>query len=547
MRQAGRSGGRLGAVASCAVETAADEHAAGAIAPQAADRPAGVRAWYGRNRVDVLLVGVVVVLVGPIVQVLQAHQASRLALTAAIVERATITIDAYEEILGVDYAERGPHLYSDKAPGQPFLATPPYRLYRLLDVRSAADAPVFRNMALWWLNLWTSALPAAALAVAMRRAAVQIAPPLPAAAAALGMATGTMLLPFGSVLFAHVLAALLVFGCYLLARAPGASPARLALAGFTGGAAVLTEYTGAIVVAVVGILAVVRHRGRAAWFVAGGVPAAALLALYNTAAWGGPLRFSYRFSGSFGAVHATGLFGAGLPTAATLSEVTVGERGLLTLTPIVLAAVVGAVALARRRGPSREAGVLGLVVFGLYVLLQAGWVNPTGGASPGPRYVVPSLPFLAFGAAEAFRRRPRLTAFAAGIGVVAMLLATFTNPLAQPTEDWALGHWVWRTYNDRIADTLLTMRWGDATILLQLAVAAALAVRMLVVAGRTPQVPSDAPPAQGAGAGSSAAAIAAAKRAGAASSSARNRDGSVSSTSRTTGPRMGSSTRSTRA
>src|SRR5919201_6305238 len=42
--------------------------------------------------------------------------------------------------------------------------------------------------------------------------------------------------------------------------------------------------------------------------------------------------------------------------------------------------------------------------------LAAGYFDPLGGLSPGPRYFVPALPFLALGLADAYGRWPRATA-----------------------------------------------------------------------------------------------------------------------------------------
>jgi hypothetical protein len=419
-------------------------------------QPADRRAADAGRRTDVLLVALVLVVAGPVVQVLMAHQASRFAFTGAVWDRGTVQIDAYEPILGVDFAERDGHLYSDKAPGQPFLAAPFYGVARALGAEPAESRRFFGNLTLWWTSLWSATIPAAALAVMARRFALRVVGDArAAAAAAAAVALGTLLLPFSTVLFAHVLAGALGFGAYLLARHEGAGPGRLAAAGALAGAAVLTEYTSGIVVVVVGVLALVRHRWRALAYAAGGLPAVALLAVYNTAAWGAPTEFSYDNSGSFESFHDQGLFGVRLPDPALTAQVLFGERGLLSLTPVVLVGVLGLVGLAAHRR-TREVGVIGLVVFAAYAGLQGGWFSVTAGASPGPRYAVPALPFVAVGIARAWRWSRATVVVAAALGAIPMLMAIATNPLAQPDETFTAGHWALRIARGEWGQTLLT-------------------------------------------------------------------------------------------
>lgn len=429
--------------------------------------------WVARWRTEILLVVLVLVVAGPIVQLLMAHQASRLAFTAAVWDHGTVQIDAYEEILGVDFAERGGHLYSDKAPGQPFLATPFYGIARAAGAEPAEARRFFDNLTLWWTSFWSATVPAAILAVMMRRFALRVVgDPRAATAAAVSMAAGTLLLPFATVLFSHVLAATLCFGAYLAGRDRDAPPIRLAAAGLLGGLAVVTEYTAGIVVVVLGVLILIRRGPGVLAYVAGGLPAVAVLAIYNTVAWGSPTEFSYDNSGSFDTFHAQGLFGVRVPDPQLTAQVLFGERGLLTLTPIVLVGVIGLVHLAGRRR-TREVGVVGLVVFTAFVALQGGWFSVTAGASPGPRYAVVALPFVAVGVAQAWRWSRATVVIAGALGAVAMLLAIFTNPLAQPTESFAAGHWAWRIAEGRFGHTLLTPHLPDPWAqLLQLAVAA---------------------------------------------------------------------------
>lgn len=447
-----------------------------------------MRAWLSRWRAEVLLFVLVLAATAPTVQVLMAHQASRLALTAAIWDDATVQIDEYgpglleglgpresDGIISVDHAIREGHLYSDKAPGQPFLAAPFYGLARMVGAEPGVEERFFDNLTLWWTSLWSAAIPAALLAVMMRRAALRVTgDPQGATVAAIGLALSTMLLPFGTVLFGHVLSAALGFAAYLAARDPAAPLPRLAAAGLLGGLAVVTEYTTGIVVIVVGVLVLVRHGAGALAYIGGGLPAVAVLAVYNTVAWGSPTTFSYDFSGTFGTFHDQGLFGISLPDPALTLQVLAGERGLFTLTPVVLVGVIGLCLLLRDRR-TRGAGLVGLVVFGLFVSVQGGWFSVTAGASPGPRYVVPALPFLAAGVARAWRWSRHAVVLAIVVGAVAMFAAILTNPLAQPTETFTFGHWVDRMVDGSWGQNLLTpwlgAPWGQV---IQLAVVAVL-------------------------------------------------------------------------
>lgn len=426
-----------------------------------------------------LLAAVVALLVVPVLQPLMAQQASRYALTAAAWDGGTVRLDDYEHLLSVDKAERDGHLYSDKAPGQPFLALPAYGLYRVLGGHPATDATWFRDPGLWAVSALTAALAGIVLALLMRRLALRVVPAR-ATLAALSLAVATMLLPFSTVLFSHVLAACLGLAAYLLATRRQAGPGSMIAAGLVCGTAVTVEYTMLLVVAVVGVAALVAHRWKALWIVAGGVPAAVLLGIYHQAAFGGPFVTGYRFS-QF-AEHEEGLVGVRPPELGMLAEVLFAERGLFVLTPLVFVGAVACVILAVRGSAAiRRDAVAAVAVLAAMLFVMGGWSNPTAGASPGPRYVVPALGFLAGGVAWAWLRIPVLTGLATAVGTVAMGLATFTLPLAQRTEEFALGHWLWRVGEGKVADTWLTVLTGSRwAILAPILVAAALAAWLLV-------------------------------------------------------------------
>ncbi len=210
------------------------------------------------------------VIVGPVVQKDAAQQASRYALTAAVVEEHTFVLDDYVQVLGVDRAFYEGHTYSDKAPGQPLLAVPFYALYRWVGGEQGPMLRVEGNLGLWWLTFWFAALPAAGLAVLMYRAALRVAPD-GALPAALGMALTTMLLPFSTLLFGHVLAAFLGFWAFLLVSKDPSSR-RVLLAGGLMGLAVTVEYTMAILALVLGVYLLWKARAETGWYILGGAP-----------------------------------------------------------------------------------------------------------------------------------------------------------------------------------------------------------------------------------------------------------------------------------
>jgi hypothetical protein len=95
----------------------------------------------------------------------------------------------------------------------------------------------------------------------------------------------------------------------------------------------------------------------------------------------------------------------------------VGGRGLLLSSPVLALAAVGLVLLWRRRLRA-EAGLAAAVVLA-FLLVEAGYFLPYGGISPGPRFFVPALPFLALGFPLAFRRWRLVTYAATVFSVVA--------------------------------------------------------------------------------------------------------------------------------
>ncbi|MGN6693676.1 MAG: hypothetical protein ACTHN0_05820 [Aquihabitans sp.] len=409
----------------------------------------------------VLMLAVVLV---PFVQELTHQPAVRFAQSAALVEDHSVRLDRFEGEVGVDRLERDGHLYGDKAPMQPLLAAPAYAIGRFLGAESASTLHPQGNLGLWWVTLWSTVVPLLAIAYLGVKVSSRVVGPRNAARGTLAVCAGTLLFAYGTQLYAHVLAGLLGWACWLLvdrswqeARS-GGQPIRWALAaGAVGGAALATEYPMAIILlGMVAVLVVERGWARLAAFCAGVVPFVLLLGVYQAAAYGSP------FAVSYGAkpYHQSGTAVLDMPTVGRLAEVLVGPRGLLLFSPVVALAVWGLVRLARSVDEERRRhGIVGLAVFASFVMLQASWLNPWGGESYGPRYLIPCLPFLIIGMVEVWDRAVRVRFFAIAWSVAAMSLAVVALHLV-PAGSIPMGAQLQNLRTEGAVPTLWTMALG---------------------------------------------------------------------------------------
>ncbi len=351
---------------------------------------------------------------------------SRLALTRALAERGTIAIDDYRESTE-DWALSGGHFYTNKAPGLSFAAAPAWLLARALPASPLGED---RRLLVggYLANLLANALPSALLGVLLFHCLGWLgagdAPGRAWLAWAYGL--GTLAFPYSTAFYAHQPAAALSFGAFaawLAARARRDGRALALLAGAAAGAGVLFELSSALVVVALGLALLSEERGRRLlpWYALGGLPAAAALALYLQAAFGSPLTTPFLHANPQVEVRVEGaLFG--LPPPARIAELLVLPfRGLFFTSPILALAPLGYGAL--RRTDPRAAWVCLAVPLGFLVLVASfhAW---HGGFAPGPRYLIPCLPFLFVPAALVARRIPRIAAALAGLSVAAMLAIT---------------------------------------------------------------------------------------------------------------------------
>ncbi len=422
-----------------------------------------LRHFWRLYRLEALIAVLVFVAVAPWMGNGLSNESPRVALAAALVEDRSVEITTYQEILFDDYSIKDGRFYSDKAPGTSLLFAPVYAVGKVFGLDVVDSTGEVKFVA----KLMLSALPAAILAGLIARRTRDRGTKV-STAVALVLTFGTLLLPFSTVAFGHELAALLGFSATMAAFPARPRRSTAALSGALVGLAVVVEYPMAIVALVLLVAVATTDGRRLGWFVAGAVPFAVVLLSYHWVAFDNPFHTPYRyaavFEGEFPGV------GIGWPDSSVLAGTLIGERGLFVLTPVVLLAAIGF--FLRHEGARSELRS-SVVIVVAFAIVPSVWVDQAAGAiggySPGPRFVIPALPFLAIPLAQAFSKWPRVAIGASIISIATMTLATLTDPLAPDDQGTtALEHWVTRAFDGDFRQNVLVEALGPAGLAIHL-------------------------------------------------------------------------------
>jgi hypothetical protein len=339
-----------------------------------------------------------------------------------------VDLGPYRHRLGVDHAVYRGHLRSDKAPGQPLLAVPVYLAGRAVGADSAVHARENGDLGLWWVTLWSATVPFVILVALMFLVAERFVGRNVALAVALLLGLSTMMLPHSVNLYAHDLAALFGFGAWLVLERDPISTRRAVVGGALAGTAVLTEYESLIILLALAGYLLVRHRARSGWFALGASGPLAVLAWYQWAAFGAPWRTPAAFFA--GTINGTTEGGYSIPSVRSFLAVLFGNRGLWVGAPVALVALAGAVWIVNTAtGASRRHAMVGLAIMLPYIVLCAGWSGFRLLEDPGPRFLIPALPFLAVPLAVVWDRLWRAALLFAAWGALIAVPATVTRLL----------------------------------------------------------------------------------------------------------------------
>ncbi len=357
------------------------------------------------------------------------NQFSRFALTRALVERTTVTIDA-EHGLTFDKAFKDGHFYCDKAPGLSLLAAPGYALVRPWLERWAPPGSWTNvNLSLYAMTVLTVSLPTALAMTLFLRRAWREAGAGTGLGIAVALALGSPVAVWASLFYSHALAAALLWLAFDLVADGATSFLRALLAGLCAGAAMLSEFPAALVVLLIGLSLFGRWRALLGYGF-GGLPALVALVAYNLAAFGAPLAsgYQYHYVPEFREAMSAGVMGVTGPTLdAVIGSFVSRSRGLFLFWPFFLlvpvAAVIGAATV---RGQGRGAHRLALAVVIVYATFGCSYYLWSGGCSYGPRHLVPCLPFAAYLVVRSAGPLRRAIPLLAALSVAVTLVASAT-------------------------------------------------------------------------------------------------------------------------
>jgi hypothetical protein len=186
--------------------------------------------------------------------------------------------------------------------------------------------------------------------------------------------------------------------------------------------AVACEFSAGIAVGAMLILLIVQNRKRVLSLASGMIPPLALVAAYNWACFGSPLRFAYHNQAVFTEMH-EGFFGIhGLPSAdAAFLLLFSASQGLFAWSPVLLLALVGYFDLGKK---STNLFLFTYFVPVFQVVAISSYFLPQAGGTMGPRLLSPILPLLALPTALGIARFPRTGVF---LAFASILLTTFAT------------------------------------------------------------------------------------------------------------------------
>jgi hypothetical protein len=349
---------------------------------------------------------------------------SKMDLTMAMVDQGTFVIDDYYQNTG-DYALYKGHHYSDKAPGNSFLAVPFYAAFKAVVCTSMLDPlidrlsnnqamvdtlrkggtgllyeKVYFAMALYVVTFFVVSLPSALLGYILYQFLGHfVHNRLSRAIIVILYGLGTVAFPYSQTLNGRQVSAVMTMASFYILfgiNHRGLSKRYLWLVGLLMGCVVITDYPSVFILGALFLYAVsfLRDWRRVLPIVLAGIPPVALMAFYNLAIFENPLPIGYKYSELYQDLHTQGLISITYPKLEALYGLTFSPfRGLFFLSPALLLAIPGFIYWYRRGVYRTEYWVCLWSVIStlLFYSSSAMW---WGGFAVGPAYMTATIPYM---------------------------------------------------------------------------------------------------------------------------------------------------------
>lgn len=355
---------------------------------------------------------------------------SRANLTASIVSENNLNINEYHKNT-LDKSLLNGNYYSDKAPGISFISVPIAFIY------SKFRAPDPGNdFFIQIITIFAVSLPVAFSLMVFFNIIYKTTQNLDTAIImVLSLSFATLLFPYSTMLYGHAAGASISLIVFYIVFFAELTPIAITMAGLLSGWLAGTEYplaTHSIFFAFL-MLYKIEDKRFFGWFILGAIPAISIFMLYNYQCFGSPFSIGYMHENwePFKTGMSGGIAGVTYPSLNSLFKILLSPgRGLFIVSPVLLLSIPGFVEGVKSRTNKTiaiSAGILAL----MSILINSSQYLPLGGMAPGPRHLVPIIPYLCLLASFSLKNnfiRSRLFPFLIGYSVLSNLIFTIVEP-----------------------------------------------------------------------------------------------------------------------
>lgn len=334
----------------------------------------------------------------------------------ALVEHGELHINRYSVNTG-DVIDISGIVYPSKAPGTTFVGAPLWfviaKALKILDLEKQAEEQLLPYL----VTIFSISLLSAFTSVFFFRASLFLGLEKKSSILlTILLFLGTIIFPFSTLFFSHVFSFCFLFlAFYLLLDIKQENLKKnSSLSGVLLGFSVCFEYPALIAAFFIGLyfLSFSKNRKVLHYFIFGGILGLLPCLLYHYFAFGDPFYLPYmryaEVAHSDYPAHKEGLLGIKLPSLDILYKITLDpQRGIFFISPILFLCFFSLTFFIFRKEQRTKENALFFVIFVSYLLFNAGYGDSItywgGGASTGPRHVIPALPFILLSFIPLFR------------------------------------------------------------------------------------------------------------------------------------------------